>query len=77
MSLLSSFVVPFSFTPFSVSLCSILISLCLFVCVAGIALGSSPTSSQNEAVPPSTDWPVSAYTSSFSLSSPETDDAGT
>ncbi|XP_040917983.1 trinucleotide repeat-containing gene 6C protein isoform X1 [Toxotes jaculatrix] len=38
--------------------------------------GSSPTSSQNEALPPSTDWPVSAYTSSFSLSSPETDDAG-
>ncbi|XP_069380536.1 trinucleotide repeat-containing gene 6C protein isoform X3 [Paralichthys olivaceus] len=38
--------------------------------------GSSPTSSQIEALPPSTDWPVSAYTSSFSLSSPETDDAG-
>ncbi|GLD66738.1 trinucleotide repeat-containing gene 6C protein-like protein, partial [Lates japonicus] len=38
--------------------------------------GSSPTSSQNEALPPSSDWPVSAYTSSFSLSSPETDDAG-
>uniref|UniRef100_A0A3Q1BWH4 Trinucleotide repeat-containing gene 6C protein n=1 Tax=Amphiprion ocellaris TaxID=80972 RepID=A0A3Q1BWH4_AMPOC len=38
--------------------------------------GSSPTSSQNEALPPSTDWPVSAYTSSFSLSSPEMDDAG-
>ncbi|XP_029292884.1 trinucleotide repeat-containing gene 6C protein [Cottoperca gobio] len=38
--------------------------------------GSSPTSSQNEALPPSTDWPVSAYTSSFSLSSPEADDAG-
>ncbi|XP_068605633.1 trinucleotide repeat-containing gene 6C protein [Brachionichthys hirsutus] len=38
--------------------------------------GSSPTSSQNEALPPSTDWPVSAYTSSFSMSSPETDDAG-
>ncbi|XP_061568388.1 trinucleotide repeat-containing gene 6C protein isoform X2 [Cololabis saira] len=37
---------------------------------------SSPTSSQNEALPPSTDWPVSAYTSSFSLSSPEMDDAG-
>lgn len=50
---------------------------CLFVCVDGIGLGSSPTSSQNEALPPSTDWPVSAYTSSFSLSSPETDDAGT
>lgn len=50
---------------------------CLFFCVAGIGLGSSPTSSQNEALPPSTDWPVSAYTSSFSLSSPETDDAGT
>ncbi|TKS91864.1 Trinucleotide repeat-containing gene 6C protein [Collichthys lucidus] len=31
---------------------------------------------QNEALPPSTDWPVSGYTSSFSLSSPETDDAG-
>ncbi|XP_037647203.1 LOW QUALITY PROTEIN: trinucleotide repeat-containing gene 6C protein-like [Sebastes umbrosus] len=38
--------------------------------------GSSPTSSQSEALPPSTDWPVSAYTSSFSLSSPEADDAG-
>ncbi|XP_056158096.1 trinucleotide repeat-containing gene 6C protein-like [Lampris incognitus] len=38
--------------------------------------GSSPTSSQNEALPPSSDWPVSAYSSSFSLSSPETDDAG-
>ncbi|XP_035035756.1 trinucleotide repeat-containing gene 6C protein isoform X3 [Hippoglossus stenolepis] len=38
--------------------------------------GSSPTSSQIEALPPSTDWPVSAYTSSFSLSSPEMDDAG-
>ncbi|KAM6966024.1 LOW QUALITY PROTEIN: trinucleotide repeat-containing gene 6C protein-like [Tautogolabrus adspersus] len=38
--------------------------------------GSSPTSSQNEALPPSSDWPVSAYTSSFSLSSPEMDDAG-
>uniref|UniRef100_A0AAX7UQ69 Trinucleotide repeat-containing gene 6C protein n=1 Tax=Astatotilapia calliptera TaxID=8154 RepID=A0AAX7UQ69_ASTCA len=38
--------------------------------------GSSPTSSQNEALPPSTDWPVSGYTSSFSLSSPEMEDAG-
>uniref|UniRef100_A0A096MD06 Trinucleotide repeat containing adaptor 6C n=1 Tax=Poecilia formosa TaxID=48698 RepID=A0A096MD06_POEFO len=38
--------------------------------------GSSPTSSQSEALPPSTDWPVSAYSSSFSLSSPEMDDAG-
>ncbi|XP_061893407.1 trinucleotide repeat-containing gene 6C protein [Entelurus aequoreus] len=38
--------------------------------------GSSPTSSQNEALPPSSDWSVSAYTSSFSLSSPETDDTG-
>ncbi|XP_017277292.2 trinucleotide repeat-containing gene 6C protein-like, partial [Kryptolebias marmoratus] len=37
--------------------------------------GSSPTSSQSEALPPSTDWPVSAYTSSFSLS-PEMDDTG-
>lgn len=53
------------------------VCVCLFVCVAGIGLGSSPTSSQNEALPPSTDWPVSAYTSSFSLSSPEMDDAGT
>uniref|UniRef100_A0AAZ1WYJ4 Trinucleotide repeat containing 6C n=1 Tax=Oreochromis aureus TaxID=47969 RepID=A0AAZ1WYJ4_OREAU len=35
---------------------------------------SSPTSSQNEALPPSTDWPVSGYTSSFSLSSPEMED---
>ncbi|XP_019752601.1 trinucleotide repeat-containing gene 6C protein isoform X2 [Hippocampus comes] len=39
--------------------------------------GSSPTSSQNEALPPSSDWSVSAYTSSFSLSSPETDETGT
>uniref|UniRef100_A0A3B3VZ28 Trinucleotide repeat-containing gene 6C protein n=1 Tax=Poecilia latipinna TaxID=48699 RepID=A0A3B3VZ28_9TELE len=38
--------------------------------------GSSPTSSQSEALPPSTDWPVSAYSSSFSLSSTEMDDAG-
>ncbi|KAJ3600214.1 hypothetical protein NHX12_031200, partial [Muraenolepis orangiensis] len=37
---------------------------------------SSPTSSQTEALPPSTDWPVSSYSSSFSLSSPEMDDAG-
>ncbi|MEQ2217093.1 hypothetical protein XENOCAPTIV_016507 [Xenoophorus captivus] len=37
--------------------------------------GSSPTSSQSEALPPSSDWPVSAYASSFSLSSPEMDDA--
>lgn len=51
--------------------------LYLFVCVAGVGLGSSPTSSQNEALPPSTDWPVSGYTSSFSLSSPEMEDAGT
>ena len=65
------------FTPFS--LCYFfLICLCLSIfCVAGIGLGSSPTSSQIEALPPSTDWPVSAYTSSFSLSSPEMDDAGT
>lgn len=49
----------------------------LSICVDGIGLGSSPTSSQNEALPPSSDWPVSAYTSSFNLSSPETDDAGT
>lgn len=79
MSWLSSFVVHFSFTPFSLSaiLFSLLVCVCLFVCVDGIGLGSSPTSSQNEALPPSTDWPVSAYTSSFSLSSPETDDAGT
>ena len=55
----------------------VLVCLSFFVCVAGIGLGSSPTSSQNEALPPSTDWPVSAYTSSFSLSSPEMDDAGT
>lgn len=76
MTLLSSFVVHFSFTPFS--LCTFfLICLFIFVCVDGIGLGSSPTSSQNEALPPSTDWPVSAYTSSFSLSSPETDNAGT
>lgn len=51
--------------------------VCLSVCVADIGLGSSPTSSQSEALPPSTDWPVSAYSSSFSLSSPEMDDAGT
>ncbi|XP_077413272.1 trinucleotide repeat-containing gene 6C protein isoform X3 [Vanacampus margaritifer] len=38
--------------------------------------GSSPTSSQNEALPPSSDWSVSAYTSSFSLSSPEADETG-
>ncbi|XP_053706810.1 trinucleotide repeat-containing gene 6C protein-like isoform X1 [Synchiropus splendidus] len=38
--------------------------------------GSSPTSSQSEALPPASDWPVSAYTSSYSLSSPETDDSG-
>lgn len=77
ISLLSSFVVHFSF--YSIfSLCYFfLICLCLFVCFAGIGSGSSPTSSQNEALPPSTDWPVSAYTSSFSLSSPEADDAGT
>lgn len=49
----------------------------LFVCVDGIGLGSSPTSSQNEALPPATDWPVSAYSSSFSMSSSEMDDAGT
>ncbi|XP_072299546.1 trinucleotide repeat-containing gene 6C protein-like [Eucyclogobius newberryi] len=36
--------------------------------------GSSPTSSQ--ALPLSTDWPVNACTSSFSLSSPETDNEG-
>lgn len=78
VSLLSSFVVHFSFTPFSLSaIFSLFVCVCLFVCVDGIGLGSSPTSSQNEALPPSTDWPVSAYTSSFSLSSPETDDAGT
>lgn len=78
MSLLSSFIVHFSFTPFSLSAIFFLfVCVCLFVCVTGIGLGSSPTSSQNEALPPSSDWPVSAYTSSFSLSSPETDDAGT
>lgn len=78
MILLSSFVLHFSFIPFSLSaIFSLFVCVCLFVCVDGIALGSSPTSSQNEALPPSTDWPVSAYTSSFSLSSPETDDAGT
>ncbi|XP_033827037.1 trinucleotide repeat-containing gene 6C protein-like [Periophthalmus magnuspinnatus] len=36
--------------------------------------GSSPTSSQ--ALPSSTDWPVNACTSSFSLSPPEADNAG-
>lgn len=78
ISLLSSFVVHFSFIPFSLSATfSLFVFVCLFVCVDGIGLGSSPTSSQNEALPPSTDWPVSAYTSSFSLSSQETDDAGT
>ncbi|XP_073800810.1 trinucleotide repeat-containing gene 6C protein isoform X6 [Danio rerio] len=35
--------------------------------------GSTPTSSQGEALPPSSDWPV---TSSFSLSSPEADSTG-
>lgn len=54
-----------------------LVSLSCLCCVADIGVGSSPTSSQMEALPPSTDWPVSAYTSSFSLSSPETDDPGT
>ncbi len=77
MHLLSSFVVHFSFTPFSLSAIFPYSCVCLFVCVDGIGLGSSPTSSQNEALPPTTDWPVSAYTSSFSLSSQETDDAGT
>ncbi|XP_056465101.1 trinucleotide repeat-containing gene 6C protein-like [Gadus chalcogrammus] len=38
--------------------------------------GSSPTSSQTEALTSSSDWPVSSYSSSFSLSSPEMDDAG-
>lgn len=42
-------------------------------------LGSSPPSPpQNGALPPSTDWPVSGcYTSSFSLSSPDEECAGT
>ncbi|XP_051571363.1 trinucleotide repeat-containing gene 6C protein-like isoform X3 [Myxocyprinus asiaticus] len=35
--------------------------------------GSTPTSSQSEALPPSSDWPV---TSSFRLSSPEADNTG-
>lgn len=73
-----SFVVHFSFTPFSLSAIFpyyFSVYFCFCFCFAGIGLGSSPTSSQ--ALPPSTDWPVSAYTSSFSLSSPETDDAGT
>ena len=40
--------------------------------------GSPPTLSQTEALPPSNDWPVvSSYSSSFSLSSPEMDDAST
>ncbi|MBN3314212.1 TNR6C protein, partial [Atractosteus spatula] len=38
--------------------------------------GSSPTSSQNGALPSSDAWPVSAYTSSFSLSPSATDSAG-
>lgn len=70
----------FSFTPFIFSFSATFfpyLFVSVFVCVGGIGSGSSPTSSQNEALPPSTDWPVSAYTSSFSLSSPETDDAGT
>lgn len=67
----------FFFTPFALYRLFFLFLLFLSVCVAGICLGSSPTSSQSEALPPSTDWPVSAYTSSFSLSSPEMDDAGT
>ncbi|KAG9350455.1 hypothetical protein JZ751_026818 [Albula glossodonta] len=37
--------------------------------------GTSPTS-QNGALPPSTDWRVSAYTSSFSLSPPDMDGEG-
>ncbi|XP_035260980.1 trinucleotide repeat-containing gene 6C protein isoform X1 [Anguilla anguilla] len=37
--------------------------------------GASPTS-QNGALPPSSDWPVSAYTSSFSLSSSDSDGEG-
>ncbi|XP_036380005.1 trinucleotide repeat-containing gene 6C protein isoform X2 [Megalops cyprinoides] len=37
--------------------------------------GTSPTS-QNGPLPPSSDWPVSAYTSSFSLSSPDADAEG-
>lgn len=66
----------FSFAPFFFSpIFFLFVCVCLFV--AGIALGSSPTPSQSEAQPPSTDWPVSAYSSSFSMSSPETDDAGT
>lgn len=79
MILLSLFLLHFSFiTPFLLSaIFSLFVCICLSVCVDGIGLGSSPTSSQNEALPPSTDWPVTAYTSSFSLSSPETDDAGT
>ena len=65
----------FSFAPFFSPIFFLFVCVCLFV--AGIASGSSPTPSQNEAQPPSTDWPVSAYCSSFSMSSPETDDAGT
>ncbi|KPP76202.1 trinucleotide repeat-containing protein 6C-like [Scleropages formosus] len=38
--------------------------------------GSSPTSSQNEAPPPTGDWPVSVYSSSFNLSSPDDEAAG-
>lgn len=65
----------FSFAPFFSPILFLFVCVCLFV--AGIGSGSSPTPSQSEAQPPSTDWPVSAYSSSFSMSSPETDDAGT
>lgn len=77
MSLLSSRVLPFYFIPFSLCFFSLFLCFCLICLCIGVGSGSSPTSSQNEALPPSSDWPVSAYTSSFSLSSPETDDTGT
>lgn len=67
----------FFFTPFSLSAASLPFFCLSVVCFAGIGSGSSPSSSQSEALPPSTDWPVSGYTSSFSLSSPEMDDTGT
>lgn len=41
----------------------------------GRLIGSSPTSSQSGSLPASSEWSVSAFTSSFSLSPPDGEDA--